>query len=59
MTDRQLPRDDTELEQMTGIKPADHNYVSTAAIDKMERQMLGPDWYRKRKPPEDDDAQPV
>ena len=53
MNHRQLPRDDEELQQMTGITPADHRYVSTEAIDRLERKMLGPDWYRRRKRPEE------
>lgn len=41
MSDRQRPRDDRELEEMTGITPADHNWVSPATIRKAERELLG------------------
>ena len=54
MTDRQRPRDDNELEQMTGIRPADHNFVSPATIERVERKMLGPAWFRRRPKPEEE-----
>jgi hypothetical protein len=45
---RRKPKDDEELAQVTGIKTPDHQFVPRSAIEKMERKMLGPDWYRKR-----------
>ncbi len=47
--------DDRELEQVAGITPADHQFTSAspAAIDRMERQILGPAWYRPRKKPDE------
>ena len=53
-----LPRkritDDRELEQETGIKPADHDFsnatINSPALRKLERQLLGPSWGKKRAP---------
>ncbi len=42
------PRDDRELEDMTGIKPADHGYTSSSVISQLERRMLGRDWFKPR-----------
>ena len=52
---RPRPRDDYELEQMTGIRPADHQWVSSATVEKAERQMLGYHWYRRRPKAEEED----
>jgi len=49
---RTPPKDDRELEQMTGITPADHRYVTPDYIRKLERQMLGPEWFKPRKKPD-------
>lgn len=45
---RPRPRDDRELEQMTGIKPADHQYVSSALIKDLEKKILGRGWGKKK-----------
>jgi hypothetical protein len=45
---RRRPKDDRELEQMAEIKPADHGFVSPAAIQQAERKMLGA-WGKKRR----------
>jgi len=45
---RPRPRDDRELEDMTGIKPADHGYTTSDHIRMLERKMLGPGWFRPR-----------
>jgi hypothetical protein len=41
---------DEEFERATGIRPADHNFVTPATIKKAERQMLGPLWGKRRRP---------
>lgn len=46
------PKDDRELEQETGIKPADHVWVTPDYIRKKEREMLGERWFQPRKKPE-------
>jgi hypothetical protein len=46
---RRRPKDDRELEQMAGIKPADHGYVSPSVIQQAERKLLGPSWGKKRR----------
>jgi hypothetical protein len=46
---RQPIQDDRELERETGIAPADHRFVSRGDISRMERQILGPSWGKKRR----------
>jgi hypothetical protein len=55
VNERPLPRDDRELELVTGIRPADHEFTAASpeTITQMERRMLGADWFRKRKPEEE------
>jgi hypothetical protein len=45
-----MPRDDRELEQMTGIKPADHGFVGRDYIRQLEKKILGPNWGKKKPP---------
>jgi hypothetical protein len=45
---RRTPEDDRELEQETGIKPADHTFVTPAYIRRREREILGPRWFQPR-----------
>ena len=52
---RPRPRDDHELEQMTGITPADHDWTSSATIQKLEREILGPAWFRRRPKEQEDE----
>jgi hypothetical protein len=52
MNQRPRPRDDHELQQMTGIRPADHAFVPRSAVEQAERKMLGAAWYRRRKKPD-------
>ena len=54
MNDRPRPKDDRELEQLTGIRPADHPWTRSAAIDRLEREVLGRDWFRPRPKKEQD-----
>ena len=46
---RRPPKEDRELEQQTGIKPADHHFVTPAAYQKARRELLGPSWGKKRR----------
>lgn len=57
MSERQPPKDDHEIEQMTGIRPADHAFTTASpdTIAKMERAILGPGWFRRRKKEQDAD----
>jgi len=49
-------RDDRELEQVADITPADHRFTvaSPETIGKMERRMLGPEWFKPRKKESDE-----
>jgi hypothetical protein len=38
---------DRELEQQTGIRPANHSFVSRNHIERMEREILGRRWYKR------------
>lgn len=51
-------RDDRELEQVTNIAPADHQFTAASpkAIEEMERRILGPDWYKPRKKKSDESS---
>ncbi len=44
-------RDDRELEQVADLKPADHQFTAASpeTIARIERRILGPDWYKPRK----------
>jgi hypothetical protein len=47
---RSLPRNDSELEEQAGIKPADTPFVTPAAYQAARRRLLGPGWGKRRRP---------